>query len=954
MTPATDSLLVQSLPEQSYDWRIYNVGNTGVPFDPTECILVDDYDNLWAGTLGGGLVKFDGTVWKVYKKENSWLPENSISALAKDQNGNIWIGTYGNGLSKFDGKNWRVYIPANSEMPDGAVVSIAFDRDNNIWFSTNEGDLVKVEGLSVADEPVWTFYHREDYDPLYYEAHPDNYITTLAIDSTGYLWMGTLQSGLISFDGDTFTEWTIPDFSYNHIKSVITDQNNHIWVSAITKEKRLARYDGEDWEIIEPDLSGADEPYFSYDKINSLAVDDNNDLWIGTDGGLIKYNGSEWSSLAHGRDTRFTDFTSNGDVWAGDGYTIFNITETDTILYDPNTTGLPFDDVLAVKIDRHGNSWIGTYYGLARMDGFRWKVYQMDNSDLPDSYIRDITMDDEGNIWIGTGRGVAMIPEISLPGQPWTIYNRDNSALPGNTISCLHYGNGNLWAGTGLGFARFDGSKWEAWTSENSTLPGYDIRSILTDRDSNIWLGTYNRGLIKLSFEPGYNEMFWEAYNTSNSELPDNCVPALEADSSGNIWIATGGGGLVRFDGEEFTIFDSENSEIPDNFVESLKLDGNGKLWIGMRYGNVATFDGTAWTVFKSDNSVLSGDAVYSIDTDKYGNIWIATDGGGVAVCNDDQVSIPRYRILSGHLFCDNGNTPLNKSLVELYKDAGKAYVDQLMLDGTNGYQFTGMESGLYTIKVIPDTVTFPETIPTWLGYQLTGADAKYVIMMYEDIVGEYITVIQRPPEGSGTGTVTGTLCFDETGKKKITTIKTSAAQGNPVSDCYVYLYDSLNTSLKAFDITSSEGAFTFSNLETGEYKFLADYRGTPMALTNPVVTVGSTNDSIHITAVADADKIAIEVEKVSNIESTLKGDLKVYPVPVREKLTVNLGDHNGIMDIEQISLIDLNGKVLYDHTIPVLNGSKTVVNMQKFPPGIYLLRVRGKDACRHIKVIKN
>ncbi len=929
------------------NWQIYKVGNTGVPFDPVESILVDNYDNLWAATLGSGLVKFDGTVWKAYQEENSWLPNDDVCTLAKDLYGNIWIGTYDHGLSKFDGKNWRVYTPSNSELPDGAVTSIAFDRNNNIWFSTNEGDLVKVEGLSVADEPVWTLYNTEDYG-----SYDSNYILKIAIDSTGILWMGTLQTGLLSFDGDTFTTWTIPGFSDDRISMIVTDQNNNTWIGH-NEDKRLARYNGTDWEIIEPDLSGADEPYFSYDKIKSLAVDDNNDLWIGTDGGLIKYNGSEWSLLVHGRDTRFIDFTSNGDVWAGDGYTIFTITETDTIFYDPNTTGLPFDDVMAVKIDSHGNSWIGTYYGLARMDGLRWEVYQMYNSDLPDSYVRDITMDDEGNIWIGTGRGVAKIPAISHPDQPWTIYNRDNSALPGNAIRCLHYGNGNLWAGTSLGFARFDGNNWEAWTSENSTLPGYGIRSIVTDRDSNIWLGTYGSGLIKLSFEPGYNEMFWEGYNTSNSNLPDNYIPALEADSSGSIWIATNGGGLVRFDGEEFTIFDSGNSELPDNFTESLKLDDEGNIWIGMRYGNVAKFDGTNWTVFNSENSVLSGDAVYSIDVDKSGNIWIATDGGGVAVYNETGIVSMKNLSLSGKLFLDSGNTPLYESMVELYALGSTEYKEQLILSGTNTYEFTGLEYGQYTLKLIPDTLSYPETLPTWMEHCLTRANAYYV-SLNKNITDRDITAIQRPVPGSGTGTVTGSLVKGSSAKSSIIMSGTIKNTGIPLEGCYVFLLDAQNGTVKAFDITSAGGKFIFNKLEDGEYVFSADYKGLHMNLSNPVLKIESNNDTLSVLAVAGVENIEIQSEVVSSSGTFLENNLKVYPVPVNTFLTISNTGHKPRNIIENIRIISPNGIVLYENGTALLKGSDIEIDFSNFVPGIYLLRIQGENKCHNIKIIKN
>lgn len=156
---------------QAPEWLFYKYENTSLPDWPFHRVLVDNYDNIWAVTKGGELVKYDGAVWTVYNKENSPLQHNNVSSRAMDHYGNIWIGA-GGGLAKVNGSNWEVYTNDNSEIPEGIITSIAFDNNNDIWLSTvfylddgqyswfgcEESKLMKVEGLSVSDDPVWTFY----------------------------------------------------------------------------------------------------------------------------------------------------------------------------------------------------------------------------------------------------------------------------------------------------------------------------------------------------------------------------------------------------------------------------------------------------------------------------------------------------------------------------------------------------------------------------------------------------------------------------------------------------------------------------------------------------------------------------------------------------------------------------------------------------------------------------
>ncbi len=639
------------LQAQNPQWVFYTHENTALPDYPMELLIVDRDDNIWVGTYGAGLVKYDGAVWTVYNKENSWLPGDTITALAEDNDGNIWIATSHNcGLSKFDGTYWRVYTPANSLLPDDKISSIAFDNDNNIWLGINiingeDADhwyLLNVEGLSVADEPVWTFY----YEPFNNPQHYGQYVQDLVFDQSGILWFATQQSQC-SFDGESFTSYY--DIESGGCGAVTVDQNNHIWFLKwhMTSDTILLKYDGNQWEYYIPDIPYDPELHppggYDYNSVRSLAVDEENNIWISTDTGLIKFTGVEWTGF-YIADIYSIDFSSEGVLWAGSYYNSIYAFDEGVSLnkYNWRNTGLASNDIRALKTDQDGNTWVGLWHnGLACFNGHTWKVFHTDNSPLPHDDIRAIEEDDQGNIWIATQQGLAVKQAFYLPGQQWITYTPDNSELPASGILCLHYGNGLLWIGTSLGLTRFDGENWVTFTTENSPLPHNGIRSIVADPENNIWIGTYSGGLCKIRYL-SINNPVWEIFNTENSNIPHNGISALEADNNGFIWLGTNYNGLTKFDGTTFTTYTAENSDLPDDQVTALNMDEEGTLWIGTLYGDLVKFDGEEWFVFDSENSEFPDtyDAIYSMDIDEDGNKWIGIDGTGIAVYNEEGVTV--------------------------------------------------------------------------------------------------------------------------------------------------------------------------------------------------------------------------------------------------------------------------------------------------------------------------
>jgi sugar lactone lactonase YvrE len=261
-----------------------------------------------------------------------------------------------------------------------------------------------------------------------------------------------------------------------------------------------------------------------------------------------------------------------------------------------------------------------------------WIIYNTSNSGLPDNFVLAIAIANSGNKWIGTkGGGLAKFDGIS-----WTVYNTSNSGLPSNWVKAIAIDNaGNIWIGTwGGGLAKFDGRSWTVYNKSNSSLPNDYVNAIAIDNEDNKWIGTVpywdgqqwvGGGLAK------FDGVDWTVYNTSNSGLPSDFVWAIAIDNAGNKWIGTYYGGLAKFDGVNWTVYNALNSGLPDYYVIAIAIDNAGNKWIGTLYGGLAKFDGVDWTVYNISNSGLPSNWVRAIAIDNAGNKWIGTDGGGLA-----------------------------------------------------------------------------------------------------------------------------------------------------------------------------------------------------------------------------------------------------------------------------------------------------------------------------------
>jgi len=154
-------------------------------------IIEDNEGNLWLGTDGYGICRYDGETFKHFTKEDG-LCDNTISELMSDSKGNIWIGTFSGGVSKYDGQKFTNYTKDGIIKGD-EVGGFFEDNNGDIWFGVENNGVYKYDG--------------KHFSHYYKEQGLDGIILSIYRDKENRFWFGG-WGGLFRYNGDSFTPIT--------------------------------------------------------------------------------------------------------------------------------------------------------------------------------------------------------------------------------------------------------------------------------------------------------------------------------------------------------------------------------------------------------------------------------------------------------------------------------------------------------------------------------------------------------------------------------------------------------------------------------------------------------------------------------------------------------------------------------------------------------------------------
>jgi len=100
------------------------------------CLMVADSGDVWVGTWGGGVSRYDGKKWHNYTVKDG-LASNVVFSMDQDPDGNFWFGT-NKGLSYYDGENWQTYQSKDGLMGN-SIYAVEATPAGEVWVGTRSG-----------------------------------------------------------------------------------------------------------------------------------------------------------------------------------------------------------------------------------------------------------------------------------------------------------------------------------------------------------------------------------------------------------------------------------------------------------------------------------------------------------------------------------------------------------------------------------------------------------------------------------------------------------------------------------------------------------------------------------------------------------------------------------------------------------------------------------------------
>ena len=290
-------------------------------------IFQDSKGNLWFGTLGEGVVRYDVKTLTYFSNPDGFI-NNTVYAINEDKEGNLWFGT-DQGVYKYDGKNFRNYNQKDGlNHIDISRKSILVDQSGALWVGTH-GGVFRYD--PAADNKGGQSFS------LFQELPPIN-VAGIMEDNSGNIWFASSENGVFRYNGKTITHIAEKEgFGNNYAGGMAQDKAGNMWF--VTKNG-ICKYDPS------APLRASGKTLSEYTPQDGLG---GTEFW----GIYIEQSGIIWVT-ARGSTTRFDPSVPLPNPKA---FTVFT----------------PEDGlnccVQSMFQDRSGNMWWGSGQGLYRFDG---------------------------------------------------------------------------------------------------------------------------------------------------------------------------------------------------------------------------------------------------------------------------------------------------------------------------------------------------------------------------------------------------------------------------------------------------------------------------------------------------------------------------------------------------------------------------------------------------------
>lgn len=461
---------------------------------------------------------------------------------------------------------------------------------------------------------------------------PHGQITSLHQCDDGYMWIGTIASGLSRFDGTTFKTYGISEGLKDDMISVVfEDSQRNLWVG--TYNGGIAKLDSDTlvYQFIDQPL---DTSY-----VNGIFESPDGEVWFTTfENGVFVYNGIHLEQINTENGLIYNTvwdvlWNDDGSIWFAthDGLSIFK--EGEFTNYS-TSDGLSGSKVFQIVKSDEGAIWLATNRGVTVFDGDEIRtITEINGKQL--QYVFDMVKGSDGRIWLGMENdGIYWYDKGRF-----THVTKDQGLVSNYIHNFFEDKNGNMWIGTDEnGISIYRGESFRFHTTSTGLLSN-EVLAILNDSHNGdiMWIGT-DRGL-----QSHQNNIFEEhslPHTSSREHIWD-----IAQKRDGSLLLMLDDNTIWRYDGNRGRNFIPSLSP-NELYMYGIYVDSNDILWIGTDTG-LYRHEGNELKSFGTAEGI-PGVIIYHIYEASDSTLWLATNNG-VAFAVEDRFEAITFRQGLGH-----------------------------------------------------------------------------------------------------------------------------------------------------------------------------------------------------------------------------------------------------------------------------------------------------------------
>ena len=404
--------------------------------------------------------------------------------------------------------------------------------------------------------------------------------------------------------------WTNEDgLQQNSISSIAQTPDGYLWIGT---QDGLVRFDG----VAFRGFDMFNTPGMIRNWVWSLAVGRDSSVWMGCDHGVVQ-------SLKHGtvadrspvghmneRDARWLIADRSGALWVS--VTARGVWKWSGGHWASVTSDRLMTEVWTAYEDRDGSMWFGLKGAVAHLQNGVWEWYDQSRG-VPNVRILQMERDSRGRLLIGTdGRGLHLLARGGVRPFPGA------GAIASTEVRAIRTdSSGRIWVGTFQRGLYFISNGVMAPAIQSAGKAPLHVVSIMIDHEANLWFGTDGDGLHLI--RPGVARVVVPADPGGSSQ-----VWSVLADSE-DLVFGTLGLGLRRMS-HGAIVTPPMSPRLASAAVLALHQDADKSLWIGAMHGVFHEKNGqTEEILMAGEKSLFSVNAIFR---DREGVLWIGSMSG--------------------------------------------------------------------------------------------------------------------------------------------------------------------------------------------------------------------------------------------------------------------------------------------------------------------------------------